>query len=145
MISFRPAEPADIAALQGLDTVAQHDPHRVDDIVRWVLTARCLCAVEDGIVLGYAVVDHTFFHQPMLEMVMVEEAARGRGIGGKLVAAAMETVQGPVLWSSTNQSNQAMQRLFAGLGFARSGYVEGLDEGLDEGDPELIYRSLRNA
>jgi RimJ/RimL family protein N-acetyltransferase len=39
------------------------------------------------------------------------------------------------LFTSTNQSNIAMQRLCESCGFERSGIVENLDEG----DPELIY------
>lgn len=40
------------------------------------------------------------------------------------------------LFTSTNASNFAMQRLLVASGFIDSGIVHGLDEG----DPELIYR-----
>lgn len=45
---------------------------------------------------------------------------------------------GEELWTSTNQSNQPMQRLLERLGFLPSGVIEGLDEG----DPELVFRLL---
>ena len=41
----------------------------------------------------------------------------------------------PKLFTSTNQSNIPMQRLLATLEFARSGFIENLDEG----DPEVVY------
>lgn len=97
MIAIRPAEPGDIAALQRLDTVAQRAPHRAEHIARWVSSAQCLCAVQDDAVLGYAVVDHSFFSQPMLEMVMVGAAARGQGIGRRLILAAIDAMTGSVL------------------------------------------------
>ncbi len=40
------------------------------------------------------------------------------------------------LFTSTNASNIAMQRLLVASGFIDSGIVHGLDDG----DPELIYR-----
>lgn len=105
------------------------------------MDAQCLCAVNETELCGYAVIDQSFFGQPMLEMVMVAEPLRGQGIGRLLIQSAIASTSGPVLWSSTNQSNATMQRLFSALGFLKSGYVEGLDEG----DPELIYRILRTA
>jgi ribosomal protein S18 acetylase RimI-like enzyme len=77
-----------------------------------------------------------FFGQPMLELVMVGNVYRRQGIGEALVRHAISTAPGPTLWTSTNKSNVVMQALLERLGFDRSGIVEGLDEG----DPELIYR-----
>lgn len=64
-------------------------------------------------------------------------AAR-RGVGLRLLAAAMAACRTAKLFTSTNQSNLAAQRLFAGAGFVRSGHIEHLDEG----DPELLYVSF---
>lgn len=41
----------------------------------------------------------------------------------------------PKLFSSTNQSNDAMQALFAKVGFERSGVIYNLDPN----DPEIVY------
>ena len=126
----------DIAALVALDTFAAPDNERAAEIVRWVNAGQCDCAALNGNLAGYAIVHLHFFCQPMLELVMVGNAYRRQGIGEALVRHAIAAATGPVLWTSTNRSNTAMQALLEKLGFNRSGIVEGLDDG----DPELIYR-----
>jgi RimJ/RimL family protein N-acetyltransferase len=39
------------------------------------------------------------------------------------------------LFSSTNQSNDAMHKVYEANGFTKSGLIDNLDEG----DPEIIY------
>jgi len=39
------------------------------------------------------------------------------------------------VFSSTNQSNEKMKKLFLSIGYVESGYIKNLDEG----DPEIIY------
>ena len=133
---IRPASAGDIAALVALDSFAAPDNARAADIEQWVSAGECACASLCGDQAGYAVMHRRFFGQPMLELVMVGIAYRRRGVGEALIRHAIQTAPGPVLWTSTNQSNAPMQNLLARLGFQRSGIVEGLDEG----DPELIYR-----
>jgi hypothetical protein len=57
-------------------------------------------------------------------------------LAGYRVQHATSCSAGARLFTSTNQSNTSMQRLLAAAGFVQCGIVHGLDEG----DPELIYR-----
>lgn len=68
-------------------------------------------------------------------MLMVAEGARGQGIGAELLLDAQRQRETAKLFTSTNLSNQPMQRLLARLGWRSVGIVYGLDEG----DPELFY------
>jgi ribosomal protein S18 acetylase RimI-like enzyme len=133
---IRPARPDDIALLQRLDSVAQDVPGRSSAIAAWVHNGAAFCAVADVGPVGYAVLTQHFFGQPFLELVMVDPAYRRRGVGRQLIRHAINSAPGPMLWTSTNASNLPMQNLLADLGFVRSGIVEGLDQG----DPELIFR-----
>ncbi|WP_297113197.1 GNAT family N-acetyltransferase [uncultured Devosia sp.] len=133
---IRPARTDDIAALVALDTFADAGNDRAQEIALWVDAGHCACATIDGNLAGYAVMHRHFFDRPMLEMVMVGAMHRRQGVGEALIRRAIETAPGPVLWTSTNQSNAPMQSMLARIGFQRSGFIEGLDEG----DPELIYR-----
>jgi GNAT superfamily N-acetyltransferase len=132
---IRPARAGDAPFLVALDSFASPDNGRAADIARWIAAGQCFCATDEGRPVGYGVLTNHFFGQPMLELVVVAQAERRKGIGAALIRHAM-TVSRPVLWSSTNKSNLGMQALLECLGFRRSGIVEGLDEG----DPELIYR-----
>lgn len=136
---IRQAALDDVSALVALDTYAAEDMTRARSIANWVAAGQCLCAERDGRPLGYAVLHHHFFGQPMLELVTVAPAQRRTGIGQALIEHVLDTSTGSRLWTSTNRSNLAMQNLLEKLGFQRSGIVEGLDEG----DPELIYRLCR--
>ena len=67
---------------------------------------------------------------------LVAAPLRGHGVGSALLLHATSCSAGARLFTSTNQSNASMQRLLAATGFQQCGIVHGLDEG----DPELIYR-----
>ena len=57
------------------------------------------------------------------------------GVTTALIRHIERTCPRGKLYTSTNESNVAMQRLCETLGFKRSGY----SENLDEEDPEIIY------
>ncbi len=135
---IRPAGPEDVTTLVALDSFAMPDNGRVAEIADWVEAGHCFCAWVDGVAAGYAVMHRHFFGQPMLELVMVGTGFRRRGVGQALIAHAINAVAPTVLWTSTNQSNHAMQSLLENMSFELSGIVKGLDAG----DPELIYRYI---
>jgi GNAT superfamily N-acetyltransferase len=140
-IVIRAAAPSDLASLVAVDSFAASHPARCADIARWLTDHTGFLAEIEGKIAGYAVTHPHFFGEVMLEMLMVAPRWRRRGVGAALVAHAVKTCRTPRLWTSTNQSNLPMQALLDRLGFVRSGIVEGLDEG----DPELIYRLDRTA
>jgi GNAT superfamily N-acetyltransferase len=90
---------------------------------------------EDSPMLGYAVLEYSFFNQGFLSMLYVAESARRIGVASALVSFAEQLCQRPKLFSSTNLSNAAMHALFTKLEYAACGLVTGLDEG----DPEVFY------
>ncbi len=71
--------------------------------------------------------------------MIVKPTERRKGIATSLLAYYVERASTQKVFSSTNQSNTTMQKVFATAGFIRSGYVENLDED----DPEIIYFKLR--
>ncbi|WEJ32819.1 GNAT family N-acetyltransferase [Devosia sp. SD17-2] len=133
----RPAGPDDIATLLALDPIAARSVDRARSIAQWVGAGWCSAAEIDGALAGYAVVHPHFFGRNFLEMLMVAPAFRRRGIGRALLVHALDAQPGAILWTSTNLSNAPMRNLLAQFGFTRMGVIEGLDEG----DPELIFRS----
>jgi len=81
------------------------------------------------------VTERAFFGHWFVAMLRVAEASRGQGIGAELLLDAQRQRDTAKLFTSTNLSNQPMQRLLARLGWRSVGIVYGLDEG----DPELFY------
>jgi ribosomal protein S18 acetylase RimI-like enzyme len=136
--AIRIAKPEDIAALCALDSRLPEDPHRAEEIDTWVRASQAHVALIAGEPAGYAVLTHSFFREGFMEMLMVGTQFRRQGVGTALVEQLARRCRTQRLWTSTNQSNLAMQSLLTRLGFTRSGIVEGLDEG----DPELIWRKV---
>jgi GNAT superfamily N-acetyltransferase len=104
----------------------------IDRILR---SATCLVAERDRTVAAYGALEYTFYEQGFVSMLYVAQPHRRQGIGRALMQALAARCDTPKLFTSTNQSNQPMQRLLTGLGYVPSGVIHNLDPG----DPELVY------
>lgn len=136
----RPAREADAAALVSIDPLAAAgDQHRQAAIHRWCGQGLVLVAASADRPVGYCVVEYTFFEQAFVTMLVVATDARRHGIGRRLLDAAVAGATTPKVFTSTNVSNQPMQRLLRRAGWAPVGLVHGLDDG----DPELFYAIMR--
>jgi ribosomal protein S18 acetylase RimI-like enzyme len=135
-ITIRDALTADVSLLAQADSLAAAgNADRRAAIQRWVTTAHTRVAQTRDQVTGYCVTEYTFFGQAFVTMVMVAANARGRGTGTRLLLDAQQHRNTAKLFTSTNLSNQPMQRLLTRLGWQSAGIVYGLDEG----DPELFF------
>jgi len=135
-VGIRAAVCTDLPALIALDSVAADDPRRAVQIGQWLADGHMHVAELDDTLAGYRVQHRHFFGEAFIEMLMVAAPLRGHGVGSALLLHATSCSAGARLFTSTNQSNANMQRLLAAAGFQQCGIVHGLDEG----DPELIYR-----
>ena len=129
-IDVRPARSSDAKAIRAIDT----DPSRESEIGQAAEQPQSIVAEVDGVVVGFAVGGRLFGFD-FLELLVVSAAHRRRGVGSALVRGWEATADTAKLFTSTNDSNAPMQRLCEGLGYARSGLIQNLDEG----DPEIIY------
>lgn len=136
MITIRSAGRGDIPALVSIDPLSLTDIDRRQSIARWAAAGQCFVAIRADQPVGYVAHTNGFFHQPFIEMLIVTEASRRSGVGLALVQHCIEqTPKELKLWSSTNASNGPMRALLGKAGFVQSGSIEGLDEG----DPELVF------
>ncbi|MFE4974856.1 GNAT family N-acetyltransferase [Kitasatospora sp. NPDC056651] len=128
---------ADADALIAIDSVAaEGDEERAASIRRWCRQGLVVVAEGPSGPLGYCVTEYTFFEQGFVTLLMVSPSARGTGVGGRLLDAAVASCATPKLFTSTNVSNLPMQRLLQRAGWEPVGLLHGLDEG----DPELFFR-----
>jgi ribosomal protein S18 acetylase RimI-like enzyme len=135
MSSIRDAASGDISQVVTLDTiVAEGNDERRAAIERWIAACSMRVAVAADEIVGYCVTERAFFGDWFVGTLMVAEASRGQGIGAELLLDAQRQRDAAKLFTSTNLSNQPMQRLLARLGWRSVGIVYGLDEG----DPELF-------
>jgi N-acetylglutamate synthase-like GNAT family acetyltransferase len=102
------------------------------------------CSVDvdgDGALIGFvALTRRHFFGRDMVRLVCVESSQRRTGVASALLVTAVRAAETSVVFSSTNESNDAMRKLFAREGWTFSGALTGIDEG----DPELVFWKRRD-
>ena len=135
MISIRLANESDVAILCALDLVAQSENQRRELIRRSVASGDCFVAVAEDEVIGYGVLNYTFYNNGSIDMLYVHSDHRRRGAAEALLQHLESRCETSKLFTSTNLSNLAMQSLLAKLEYSLSGIIHNLDEG----DPEIIY------
>lgn len=103
-----------------------------------VIEGRCYAIEADGIIAAYAIINSNFFDRNFIELLIVKKEYRRKGLGRGLLNSLIDGYcrDGSELFTSTNSTNFPMQRLLNACGFICCGNIGGLDEG----DPELIYR-----
>jgi GNAT superfamily N-acetyltransferase len=135
MISIRPAVESDVEALCSLDLIARQEDERREFIRGGVASGSCFVAVAGEEVIGYGVLNYTFYDNGCIDMLYVHSDYRRRGAGAALLQHMESLCRTPKLFTSTNLSNLRMQSLLAKLGYELSGVIHNLDEG----DPEIVY------
>jgi GNAT superfamily N-acetyltransferase len=138
---IRRAVADDIVGILRLDHLAaQGDRERAEFLRRCVGLGDCLVHLDDGSVAGFAVVRPAhFFGRDFVDLLMVDPARRRSGIGRALLRTALATAGTEQVFTSTNTSNQPMRSLLHAERWLFSGELDGLDEG----DPELVFYKIR--
>lgn len=135
MVSIRPAIDADIEALCSLDLVARQENERREYIRREVVAGNCFVADMNETLVGYGVLNYTFYYNGCIDMLYIDADHRRCGAGSALLKHMESLCKTPKLFTSTNLSNLPMQSLLAKLDYVLSGVIHNLDEG----DPEIVY------
>lgn len=135
MISIRPAVEGDIETLCSLDLIARREDERREFIRSEVASGNCFVAVVDEAVIGYGVLNYTFYHNGCIDMLYIHADHRRSGAGAALLRHMEKLCQTPKLFTSTNLSNLPMQSLLAELDYVLSGVIHNLDEA----NPEIVY------
>jgi len=136
---IRLATDADLEEIFQVDPTTQMEKHRTEIIRRGVENGTCYIAVGEK-VKGYAILEYTFFEMGFVSLLVIHPDQRRSGLGSALIRHLESICRTRKIFTSTNQSNLPMQALLSKLGYERSGIIHGLDEG----DPELIFRKELN-
>jgi ribosomal protein S18 acetylase RimI-like enzyme len=128
---------SDLPGLMILDQrTAGRDSQRVADLRRHIEVGELHIHVGPNGVDGYFVVGpRRFFGRDFVEFLFVAPAVRRSGLGTHLLCAALDLEGTPQVFTSTNQSNTLMRDLLTQADWQPSGLLEGLDDG----DPELVF------
>ena len=106
---IRMGETSVVEEIIRFDHIAVKCASRREFIERWVEAGRCFVAVSDGRVAGYGVLEYTFYAHGFVAMLYVAERFRGLGIGAALMGRLERECRTDKIFTSTNESNLAMQ------------------------------------
>jgi RimJ/RimL family protein N-acetyltransferase len=138
-VSLRNAAPADKTLVIGFDYEHDKDEHvklnRAEKIAKAIAHEECYIVVADHLEVGFIIFDYRFFDQGWIELMIIDQSYRGKGIGVKAIDLLKDLCESRKIFTSTNSSNLQMQKALVKAGFTFSGKLIGLDEG----DPELFY------
>jgi ribosomal protein S18 acetylase RimI-like enzyme len=125
----------DLESIWALDYLVLGNPSRKAFLVNAVTAGQCLAARIGGTVVGFGVLEHSFYSHGFISLLIVHPDHRRHGVAKALISHIESISPTQKLFTSTNKSNVIARRLFESLGYVRSGYIENLDED----DPEIIY------
>lgn len=108
---------------------------RTSYLSKAITDGKCLVARANDSVVGFVIYDTSFYEHAFIWLVMVSPEFRRRGVAKALINHIASICPTEKLFTSTNESNEAMIKLCQSLGFIQSGRIDNLDEG----DPEIIY------
>lgn len=140
---IRTATKEDLDRIAAIDHIAASgDSGRLSVLDRAVYSGRCLVYADQSGIAGFVVANpNHFFGRDFVELLVVAPSVRRSGVGRTLLRAAVNASCTHQVFTSTNESNDAMRSLLSSEGWVFSGQLNGLDEG----DPELVFFTLRSA
>jgi len=121
-----------------LDKVEPIKLNREEKITKAISNGECFLILADTREVGFVIFDYRFFDQGWIELIIIDEKHRGKGIAGKVFDLLSEQCRTEKLFTSTNRSNTQMQKALDKADFSFAGKLDGLDDG----DPEFFYYRL---
>lgn len=123
----------------GIDYRLDQDEHirlnRMDKISKAIAENSCYMIIASNENVGFLIFDYRFFDQGWIELLIIDEEHRGKGIGVKAIELICKHCITSKLFTSTNRSNLRMQRALEKVEFIFAGELIGLDSN----DPECFY------
>jgi GNAT superfamily N-acetyltransferase len=107
---------------------------KTDYLTQQLERRNIIVAEEAEKILGFIVWNREFASLPFVWLVVVAPPYRRRGTASKLFEYVEDKCSGARLYSSTNESHEAMHRFLARRGYRRAGTVD-----IDPGDLEIFY------
>ncbi|TXC92903.1 GNAT family N-acetyltransferase [Metabacillus litoralis] len=128
----------DLEKLVNIDRAVIGDDRRRDYIKDAIEAETCIVVKEEEQIVGFLLYDTSFFGCSFISLIIVLPNKRLKGYASSMIEYMVSHSPTKKVFSSTNQSNVKMQKVFIKNGFIQSGKIENLDEG----DPEIIYYKI---
>ena len=127
-MGFRTAGYLDAEAMIQIDELAQTDRLHRNFIHHAVTSRNCHVAVLDRQVVGYGILDYSFFGQGFIATLLIDRDHRRQGWGTGLLRHFEQACKTKKLFTKVDKSNAAFRALLEKLDYRPSGQIENLTE-----------------
>jgi ribosomal protein S18 acetylase RimI-like enzyme len=134
-MDIRLANERDAEQIISIDKEVIGSDRRKEEIVQAIKEERCLIVLQDSESAGFLIYHQYFFDCSFISLLMIRPSQQRQGLASSLLKHMAKIAPTEKLFSSTNQSNTAMQKVFEANGFTKSGIIDNLDDG----DLEIVY------
>lgn len=131
----RRATPDDLPALHEITTLLKEDSPFARRGLRALEEGNLYMTSADGKPAALGWIEHSFFDQGFVALVIARREFRRAGHAAALMQAMEEACRTPKLFVSTNLTNHPMQQLLRKRGYVYCGTIDQLDPG----DPEVFF------
>ncbi|MFS0557001.1 N-acetyltransferase family protein [Brevibacillus sp. 179-C9.3 HS] len=135
MTLIRQATLQDIPVVCKIDAVVLGSTSRSTELQLAIEQGQCYVALFDLDIIGFAIINQSFFKNSFIHLLIVHPHYQKRGIGEDMMRYLETISPTEKLFTSTNLSNKRMQRLCQKLGYAHCGTLTHLDPA----DPEVFF------
>ncbi|UED75106.1 GNAT family N-acetyltransferase [Brevibacillus sp. DP1.3A] len=135
MTSIRLATPQDIPAVCTIDAMVLGSTSRSSELKEAIEQEHCYLALIDMNIVGFAIINQSFFKNSFIHLIIVHPHYQNQGVGEEMMRYLETISPTEKLFTSTNLSNEKMQRLCLKLGYAHCGTLTHLDPD----DPEMFF------
>ena len=128
------AQLSDLEPIVAIDQQVIGHANRRGEIEKAIREQACLI-IKEGKATGFLLFNTQFFENAFVSLIIIAPEERRKGYASSLLKYFEKISPTEKIFSSTNQSNIEMQKVFQKNGYTPSGKIENMDPG----DPELIY------
>lgn len=123
-----------------LNKIEQTELKREEKITKAISNDVCFLILATVQEVGFVIFDYRFFDQEWIELIVIKEEYKGKGISVKMFDLISQKCNTDKIFTATNRSNTRKQRGLAKSDFSFAGELNGFDDG----DPERFYYRTLN-
>lgn len=135
MIQVRMATLNDLENMVYIDSEVIGNKEREVELRESIEKNRCFVGQIEDQIAGFLIYHNYFFGHLFIDLVIVRPTLQRQGIAKTLMEYVENICLTNKIFSSTNESNEKMQKVFNSLNYVRSGYIDNLDDG----DKEIVF------
>ncbi len=134
-LTVAPARHHHLEAMSEISKVAAPKWYKKTYLRQSIRAKQAVVCLVGKIPGGFLIWNRDFYGYYFIDLIVVHPEVRRRGAARAMIEWMEKKVAGKKLFTSTNRSNERMQKVLKTMRYERVGWISNVDRG----DPEWIY------